>query len=176
MVGDTPPVHLFCDAAGDPAHLGAVLWLDGKVLYTQCAPPAKIAELMDLRSDNQIMGLELLSIALGLSTFETECSNRKVVVHSDNTGPENTTQRGTAKSFDHCQILHEMWTHAAKCHMALWVQRVRTEDNIADLPSRIGDAQFRLLEGIGAEHREAKLAEPYWAEEAWNYWKHTWAM
>ena len=55
---ETGPVHLFCDAAGDPAHLGAVLWLDGKVLYTHCAPPASIVELLDLRSDNQIMGLE----------------------------------------------------------------------------------------------------------------------
>ena len=40
------------------------------------------------RRDNQIMGLELLAIALGMCTFEGLLHGKKVVVHSDNTGSE----------------------------------------------------------------------------------------
>ena len=40
------------------------------------------------RGDNQIMGLELLSISLGLWSFQNLLQGRKVVVHSDNTGAE----------------------------------------------------------------------------------------
>ena len=31
--------HLFCDAAGEPAHLGAVLFIDGKCFWTHMAAP-----------------------------------------------------------------------------------------------------------------------------------------
>ena len=40
------------------------------------------------RKDNQIMGLELLAVSLGLGTFESVLAGRKVVIHSDNTGSE----------------------------------------------------------------------------------------
>ena len=81
-----PPVHLFCDAAGNPARLAAVLCVDGMLWYTDCPPPNGIVEHFVKRSDQQIMGLELLSIALGLCTFETECEGRHVIIHSDNKG------------------------------------------------------------------------------------------
>ena len=85
-VAQRPPVHLFCDAAGSPARLAAVLWLDGRVLYSDCPPPPSILAAFSARADRQIMGLELLSIALGMSTFQEECRDRCVVIHSDNKG------------------------------------------------------------------------------------------
>ena len=42
------------------------------------------------RGDNQIMGLELMAISLGLSTFGNMLEGRKVVVHCDNKGAEVT--------------------------------------------------------------------------------------
>ena len=70
---DTPIVHLFCDAAGDPARIAAVLHVDGRILSTDTAPPDSLMKHFRPREDSQIMGLELLSIALGLSTFADEC-------------------------------------------------------------------------------------------------------
>ena len=40
------------------------------------------------RRDNQIMGLELLAISLGMCSFEHLLTGRAVVVHCDNTGSE----------------------------------------------------------------------------------------
>ena len=44
--------------------------------------------LFTRRRDAQIMGLELLSITLGLQTFKELLHGSKVVIHSDNTGAE----------------------------------------------------------------------------------------
>ena len=82
------PVHLFCDASGRPAHLGAVLIMDDKCYFTHYVPPAEVVNGFRRRNDNQIMGLELLSISLGLCTFADLIRGRNVVVHSDNTGAE----------------------------------------------------------------------------------------
>ena len=82
------PVHLFCDASGSPAHLGAVLLIDDRCYFTHYVPPAVVVNGFRRRSDNQIMGLELLSISLGLCTFADLIRGRNVVVHSDNTGAE----------------------------------------------------------------------------------------
>ena len=85
---EKPPVNLFCDASGYPAYLGAVLFIDSECYYTDFAPTAELTAMFRCRKDNQIMGLELLSISLGLCTFENLIRGRKVIVHSDNTGSE----------------------------------------------------------------------------------------
>ena len=40
-------------------------------------------------------------------------------------------------------IIHALWLHAARGRYGMWVQRVSTDDNIADLPSR---EDFGVLE------------------------------
>ena len=55
------------------------------------AVPENILSFFKARKDNQIMGLELLSISLGLSSFEQLLRKRRVVIHSDNTGSEAAT-------------------------------------------------------------------------------------
>ena len=85
---EKPPVNLFCDASGFPAYLGAVVMVDDKCYYTHMAPSSELMSMFRRRRDNQIMGLELLSISLGLCTFENLIRGRDVIVHSDNIGSE----------------------------------------------------------------------------------------
>ena len=47
-----------------------------------------------------------------------------------------SVRRGTARSWDHAQLVHEQWLQAALLEMQVFVKRVATDDNIADLPSR----------------------------------------
>ena len=49
---------------------------------------------------------------------------------------EVAVRKGTAKSWDHAQLVHSQMFHAVVAKMELYVVRVGTEDNIADLPSR----------------------------------------
>ena len=60
------PLHLLCDASGSPPHLGAVLVHDEECFYTDLVPSPQLMAAFKQRRDNQIMGLELLAISLGL--------------------------------------------------------------------------------------------------------------
>jgi len=59
------PIHMFCDARSTPPRVAAVLLKDGERKYCDLEPPAAIMGAFQRRKDNQIMGLEILSIALG---------------------------------------------------------------------------------------------------------------
>lgn len=82
------PVHLFVDASGNPAHLGAVLFCGRGIYWCHMDAPKYVVERFRCRRNHQIMGLELLSAALGLGSFEWAIAGSKVVIHCDNTGAE----------------------------------------------------------------------------------------
>ena len=149
-----PPLHVFADAAGKDAHLGAVLFCDGVWRWSHCDPPPQILQCFQRRRDKQIMGLELLAISFAISTFEPWIRGRRVVVHCDNKGaevrpislfpitascachPKASVRRGAARTWDHAQLVHAQWWHCALIGVHLHIKRVSTSDNIADLPSR----------------------------------------
>ena len=161
---DTSPVHLFCDAAGEPARIAAVVWVDGEVFFTDCPPPPEVTALWKVRADQQIMGLELLSIALGLSVFMDRLKGRKVIIHSDNTGAECCTRKGSAGAFDHCSLIHQMWAQISRNHIYAWVCRVPTDDNIADLPSR---QEYCILRANNVKYRAPFLDGAYLRADVW---------
>ena len=66
---------------------------------------------------------------------------------SDNVGAERSTAKGSARSFDHSCIVHCIWTKASDLNMQMFVDRVPTEQNVADLPSR---EQYELLKALGS--------------------------
>ncbi len=188
------PLHLFTDASGTPPYLGAVLF-DGEVWrFTHMAAPEVITQCFKKRSDNQIMGLELLGISLGLSTFQRQLHGRSVVIHCDNSGAEVcgsyavvgavfvavcglccvqvSVSKGSARSWDHAQLVHAQWLHVAREHMQIWVQRVDTAVNIADLPSR---RDLHLLRVMGAVEHKPRLESPYSMPEIWEVLQERWS-
>ena len=66
------------------------------------------------------------------------------------------TRKGTAKSWDHCQIVHGIWAQAAANHTHIWIERVGSEYNISDLPSR---ERYGLLKELGAVWRAPVITE-----------------
>ena len=66
------------------------------------------------------------------------------------------TQKGTARAWDHCQVVHEVWTQALVNKTWVWVERVPSDDNIADFPSR---EEYGLLRDMGAVWREPVVAQ-----------------
>ena len=153
--------RLFVDARGFPPRCAAVLCIDGAWHYTDGKPSKRLLERMMARKDNQIMALESIAIALGMSTFASELAGRKVVVYNDNKAAEAASKKGTAKCWDHCEIVHDIWTHALLNKSFLWIERVSSKDNISDLPSR---EQYELMKSIGAEWR-APVISPIFMED-----------
>ena len=81
-------------------------------------------------------------------------------------------RRGTAIEMDHAQLVHDMWLTAASLGMELHVVRVKSAQNIADLPSR---GEFRLLSSIGVVRRPPRLDDAYRHEETWKELQRRWA-
>ena len=59
------PVFLHCDARSTPPRVAAVAFCDGEAAFFDTAPTAEVMSYFPVRGDNQIMSLELLSIAYG---------------------------------------------------------------------------------------------------------------
>jgi len=60
------PVHIFCDARSTPPRIAAVMIKDGRTSFCDMAPSDELMKSFKRRGDNQIMSLEILSIALGI--------------------------------------------------------------------------------------------------------------
>ena len=130
-----------------------MLFIDGKRYYTDGVPNDVIMSHFQSRNDRwvavqlvcwlgcvlvgrQITTLEILAISVGLSTFQDLLRRRKVVVWTDNQGAEGASRNGSAKSWDHCRLVHEIWLHALQNRTHVWIERVPSHDNISDSPSR----------------------------------------
>ena len=102
---------------------------------------------------------------LGLSTFADFIEDRSLCVFSDTVRSEHCAKRGSAKHWDHTCIVHSIWRRAAALKTALWIERVPTDDNIADLPSR---EDYDLLERIGAQWLPPVIDEAFLEPAAWS--------
>ena len=122
-------------------------------------------EAFQPREDNQIMGLEMLSIALGLCSFEHLLGRRRVVIWSDNTGAQAAAGSGAARAFDHACLAHGLWVKFAHLRCLARVERVPTDENIADDPSR---GEFGLLRQLGATRIVPRLDEAFCTPASWG--------
>ena len=80
------PLHVFCDASGVDARLGAVCWDAGTWYWSSTVAPSHLVEAFRVRGDRQIMGLELLAVSLAMGSFGELMKNRIVIIHCDNKG------------------------------------------------------------------------------------------
>ena len=171
-----PRATLFADAAGQPPCVAAVLVTASGIQFTSMRVPQSLLAAFERRQDNQIQGLELLSIALGMCTSQAlhsrasarprarpatvfvqsgESQGCDLHVYSDNTGAEACLRKGAAKAFDHSCIVHCMWKRAVELDVDLAVFRVPTDDNLADLPSRRARERLRRAAGWPPAQRSA---------------------
>lgn len=108
LVRRTQPevVELFGGAPRKPARVASVLFDGGEVLYSDWEPTEQMLSFFYLRKDNQIMGLEVLAVALGLSTFAERLRGKTVRVWIDSAGGEGALRAGSTKSEDHNLLIH----------------------------------------------------------------------
>ena len=102
-------------------------------------------------------------------------------------------RRGTARSFDHAQLVHAQWLHIIRLNIQIFVKRVRSKDNIADLPSRkvsfvlqsqlsrcyfdkcVGQ-DFSLLRYMKAVYVKPSMADEYQQPDSWSILQERWKL
>ena len=96
---------------------------DGECFYCDEEPPRHLLKTWKARKDSQIMGLEVLSVALGappphcsahlclagcgavgLSTFHDKIRGRDIVIWSDNAGAEHSMRKGLVEAQSHASL------------------------------------------------------------------------
>lgn len=148
-----PVVELFCDARGSPPRVAAVLSdADGKWFCEYAPCEEDLVGWFVERSDHQIMGLEILAVLVGLCTFAPQLVGKVARIWEDNSGAEGSLSKGSAVSVDHNWLVHSAWLLAAKWGFGVWVERVQSHYNVADLPSR---ESYKALEAIGCRQVRA---------------------
>ena len=102
-------------------------------------------------------------------------------------------RRGTAQCWDHAQLVHEQLLYALVQRMSLFIKRVRTDDNIGDIPSReVGHLSSSpldvvhcdqlqagvptLLRQIGARHMAPRLPPGATDKAAWDVLRERWRL
>ena len=88
---------------------------------------------------------------MALSTFKSQLQRQKVICFSDNVGAEKSTKKGSSAAWDHNAMVHQIWTLALRHRMRLWIERVPSAFNLADLPSRNSNDLLMELGGTFME-------------------------
>jgi len=70
-------------------------------------------------------------------------------------------RKGSSKAWDQSKLIHEIWSLALLLKLHIWIERVPSDDNISDDPSR---EAYEMLDaprprGLGASWRPARLAK-----------------
>ncbi|CAK0864617.1 unnamed protein product [Prorocentrum cordatum] len=79
------------------------------------APDAAVLRLFGQRGVNYSMGLELLGIAVDMSSFRHILANAALEIFSNSRGAEQAVARGSACHFDRACLVHGAWALAADC-------------------------------------------------------------
>jgi hypothetical protein len=80
-------------------------------------------------------------------------------------GGECALRSGAAKARDHNLMVHAVWLMAARGGYGLWVERVPTKENLADLPSR---EEYALLQQMGSVKATPQLDKAFWQPDKWE--------
>ena len=139
---DPVPVHIYTDASFEPggfSGLGGVILVDSatpdKYFSAQCTPSI-LEKLGVANSENPIYILEALAVVVALEVFKQEARGRDVIVFLDNDGALGSFIACKSSIAEAGQILEFLTETLESIFLSLWYERVSSEANIADGPSR----------------------------------------
>ena len=79
-------------------------------------------------------------------------------------GRRRPSRKGSAKAWDHCHLVHDIWMHALQNGTHLWIERVPSHDNISDSLTRGAyEVMERLRELGNGEWKSPCVASVFFA-------------
>ena len=137
-----PPTFVWSDASEKPAYrgLGVVLHdeeepVTGR-LYAADVAPQWLVDIFLRHGETSICSLELLAALCALLTMHKRLRHRKICFFVDNTAAWSCMINGFSSSPPMAKIGNLFHLALAALEADCWVEWVKSEANIADLPSR----------------------------------------
>ena len=103
-------------------------------------------ELKFFSQNSAIFGLELSAIVLAIFRLRTIVRNCSIVIYTDNNAALAALINGDSSSGAAFALIAVFWFLAASYNIAIWLERVETKRNIADLPTRGVEIPFTIRE------------------------------
>ena len=104
------------------------------VFFAERMPPHVLKRF--LKRDNQVVVAELAAVLVALRVMRDELRGRDVVFFVDAEAVEAALVKGTSSASDLSSLIDDIWRSAVEAGVAIYFDRVPTDSNIADQPSR----------------------------------------
>ena len=124
------------DEAG-PDRIGAVMF------DRRAVAPKQISEVIPtvvsdkwLRRKTQIVPIEMIAPILAIETFRDHLRNKDVLLLIDSEAVEAALVKGYSSKEDLCELVEIFWELALEYRINFFIDRVSTDANPADWPSR----------------------------------------
>ncbi len=159
---EQPPCLLYTDASDVPGRspqqvLGAYLFdpVDGNQSFSSSEVPPHFVELWQQRKS--YMGqLEILAAFFGLSAWEAQLVDRKILLFVDNDSAASNIVRGYSPLLDSGALAGAFWVLASSMRASVYIDRVESKSNPSDGPSRL---DFSLMTRWRANWTEPNLGQ-----------------
>ncbi|KAF4656931.1 hypothetical protein FOL47_008665 [Perkinsus chesapeaki] len=127
---------LYTDASGS-AGLGAVIHAKDfpKPMYISCVMPDAALSSLNPR-ENNIAAFELYAVRVAVESFAKYIKGRWLTIFVDNEVVRYTLIKGSSAESDLASMTHKFWHSCLSLGLKVWIERVPSQLNIADLPSR----------------------------------------
>ena len=155
---DPPRVFLLGDCFGDPPRAPPfVVWGVGRVFLFGSRQLGN-ADWQERGTRRQLVGqAEILPVVLSQELWRLHLCDRRVIVFIDNDAARHAVIRGASPSGPSAVLVSLFWANEALLGSFCWVERVPTQSNPADGPSRL---RFDLVRKIGVVvHEENEVLQ-----------------
>ena len=110
-------------------------------------------------STNLIDGMGILSIVAFIVEHGARLADKAVAVYIDNNCALSALVKGSAKSEVLANVVQIFWLYVQKFEIEIWLQRVPSTRNIADLPTRGRRIPFQAEEELRFSKLDQLFAE-----------------
>ena len=107
----------------------------GKVSYISEKVPHSVMSHFVAR-ENQVVVTELAAVLVSLKTWFKEIRGRDVLLLVDAEAVEAALVKGSSSAIDLGRLIEDVWRAAVESRVAVYFDRVPTDSNLADGPSR----------------------------------------
>jgi len=136
LVGDVAPRSVaFVDASGSGWLAAMLLSPNGKRLFVRKFLDKSFHDFLRPRG-NYIQFLEMAAAILLLVTFPEELENNELDLYCDNVSQQGALRKGFSRAWDFAIVAGIFWSKAAELSIDVWTERVPSEFNPSDYPTR----------------------------------------